>query len=121
MLVYTTGNGVHAFTYDPSLVFLPVPGGYEIPENGKMYSINEGTTSVSPIGVKNTSNTARRRSGHRPPVHHPLYRLSGGGFPPQPASGGIYIYPSTASHPNGKLRLLYEVQPDVIPRGTGWR
>lgn len=25
--------------------------------------------------------------------------------------GGIYIYPSTASHPNGKLRLLYECNP----------
>ncbi|VTR29745.1 Fructose-1,6-bisphosphatase class 1 [Serratia fonticola] len=25
--------------------------------------------------------------------------------------GGIYIYPSTASHPQGKLRLLYECNP----------
>ena len=25
--------------------------------------------------------------------------------------GGIYIYPSTASHPKGKLRLLYECNP----------
>lgn len=25
--------------------------------------------------------------------------------------GGIYIYPSTKSHPNGKLRLLYEGNP----------
>lgn len=25
--------------------------------------------------------------------------------------GGIYLYPSTASHPQGKLRLLYECNP----------
>lgn len=25
--------------------------------------------------------------------------------------GGIYLYPSTATHPNGKLRLLYECNP----------
>lgn len=25
--------------------------------------------------------------------------------------GGIYLYPSTASHPKGKLRLLYECNP----------
>jgi fructose-1,6-bisphosphatase I len=25
--------------------------------------------------------------------------------------GGIYLYPNTASHPNGKLRLLYECNP----------
>ena len=25
--------------------------------------------------------------------------------------GGIYLYPSTASHPEGKLRLLYECNP----------
>ncbi len=25
--------------------------------------------------------------------------------------GGIYMYPSTSSHPNGKLRLLYECNP----------
>ena len=26
-------------------------------------------------------------------------------------NGGIYLYPSTASHPEGKLRLLYECNP----------
>ena len=26
-------------------------------------------------------------------------------------AGGIYLYPSTASHPDGKLRLLYECNP----------
>ena len=25
--------------------------------------------------------------------------------------GGVFMYPSTDSHPNGKLRLLYECNP----------
>ena len=28
--------------------------------------------------------------------------------------GGVYLYPSTSSHPNGKLRLLYECNPMVF-------
>lgn len=32
-------------------------------------------------------------------------------FHRNPLKGGIYLYPSTASHPEGKLRLLYECNP----------
>lgn len=28
--------------------------------------------------------------------------------------GGIYLYPSTANYPNGKLRLLYECNPMAL-------
>lgn len=43
MLVYTTGNGVNGFTYDPSLgTFYLSHENMRIPENGKIYSINEG-------------------------------------------------------------------------------
>ncbi|NHX33254.1 fructose-1,6-bisphosphatase, partial [Escherichia coli] len=43
MLVYTTGVGVHAFTYDPSLgVFCLSHEKVMFPSEGKMYSINEG-------------------------------------------------------------------------------
>ncbi len=53
MLVYTTGCGVHAFTYDPSLgVFLPEPGTHALPEKGNTYSINEGNYIRFPNGVK---------------------------------------------------------------------
>ena len=43
MLVYTTGYGVHAFTYDPSLgVFCLSHEKVRFPASGNMYSINEG-------------------------------------------------------------------------------
>src|SRR5688572_22551514 len=46
MMVYTTGNGVHGFTLDPSLgEFLLSHEGIRTPLRGKVYSINEGNTT----------------------------------------------------------------------------
>src|SRR6187431_3449021 len=43
MMVYTTGNGAHGFTLDPSLgEFLLSHEGIRTPNRGKIYSINEG-------------------------------------------------------------------------------
>src|SRR6187401_473004 len=44
MLVYTTGFGVHGFTYEPGLgeYFLSHPN-LKMPADGKIYSINEGS------------------------------------------------------------------------------
>lgn len=53
MLVYTTGCGVHAFTYDPSLgVFCLCQERMRFPEKGNTYSINEGNYIKFPNGVK---------------------------------------------------------------------
>ncbi|BAS49512.1 fructose-1,6-bisphosphatase [Aggregatibacter actinomycetemcomitans NUM4039] len=55
MLVYTTGHGVNGFTYDPSLgVFCLSHENIQIPQTGKIYSINEGQYLKFPMGVKNT-------------------------------------------------------------------
>lgn len=51
MLVYTTGNGVHAFTYDPSLgVFCLSHERLRFPHSSNMYSINEGNYIKFPLG-----------------------------------------------------------------------
>jgi len=43
MLVYTTGHGVHSFTYDPTLgEFLLTKEHIIMPKKGKYYSTNEG-------------------------------------------------------------------------------
>ena len=53
MLVYTTGNGVNGFTYDPSLgIFCLSHENIRIPDDGTMYSINEGQYLKFPLGVK---------------------------------------------------------------------
>lgn len=113
MLVYTTGFGVHAFTYDPSLgVFCLSHEKVMFPAEGKMYSINEGNYIKFPMGVKKYIKYCQEedKATNRPYTTRYIGSLVAD-FHRNLLKGGIYIYPSTASHPTGKLRLLYECNP----------
>ncbi len=113
MLVYTTGVGVHAFTYDPSLgVFCLSHEKVRFPEKGSMYSINEGNYIKFPLGVKKYIKYCQEQdeATQRPYTSRYIGSLVAD-FHRNLLKGGIYIYPSTASHPTGKLRLLYECNP----------
>ncbi|VTP60004.1 Fructose-1,6-bisphosphatase class 1 [Serratia rubidaea] len=113
MLVYTTGYGVHAFTYDPSLgVFCLSHEKVRFPESGNMYSINEGNYIKFPLGVKKYIKYCQEQdeATQRPYTSRYIGSLVAD-FHRNLLKGGIYIYPSTASHPQGKLRLLYECNP----------
>lgn len=111
MLVYTTGNGVHGFTLDPSIgtFYLSHPD-MKFPENGKIYSINEGNYSKFPQGVKDYIKYCQMEEEGRPYTSRYIGSLVAD-FHRNMIKGGIYIYPSTASSPKGKLRLLYECNP----------
>ncbi len=111
MIVYTTGNGVNGFTLDPSLgtFYLSHPN-MQYPENGKIYSINEGNYSKFPQGVKNYLKYCQMEEGDRPYTSRYIGSLVSD-FHRNMIKGGIYIYPSYAKAPNGKLRLLYECNP----------
>ena len=53
MLVYTTGNGVNGFTFDPGIgVFFLSHPDMKIPTNGAIYSVNEGNLSSFKQPVK---------------------------------------------------------------------
>ncbi|HEY9488267.1 MAG TPA: class 1 fructose-bisphosphatase [Chryseosolibacter sp.] len=104
MLVYTTGHGVHGFTYEASLgeYFLSHPD-MQIPEDGKIYSVNEGLHNAfdEPMKeylrhCKDSGYTARYIGSLVADFHRNLLK------------GGIYIYPATAKDTCGKLRLIYE-------------
>ncbi|QLK62693.1 class 1 fructose-bisphosphatase [Enterobacteriaceae bacterium Kacie_13] len=113
MLVYTTGVGVHAFTYDPSLgVFCLSHEKVRYPSTGSMYSINEGNYIKFPLGVKKYIKYCQEQDEAtlRPYTSRYIGSLVAD-FHRNLLKGGIYIYPSTATHPNGKLRLLYECNP----------
>ncbi|GAL06938.1 class 1 fructose-bisphosphatase [Photobacterium aphoticum] len=113
MLVYTTGNGVHGFTYDPSLgVFCLSHERMAIPEAGKIYSINEGNYIRFPMGIKKYIKYCQENvpEDDRPYTSRYIGSLVAD-FHRNLLKGGIYLYPSTATHPNGKLRLLYECNP----------
>ena len=54
MLVYTTGDGVNGFTLNPAIgsYYLSHPN-MQFPEDGQIYSVNEGNYIHFPQGVKN--------------------------------------------------------------------
>ncbi|NTV08639.1 MAG: fructose-1,6-bisphosphatase, partial [Chlorobium limicola] len=53
VMVYTTGNGVHGFTYDPTIgEFLLSHENIVTPKTGKYYSINEGSYAQFNEGTK---------------------------------------------------------------------
>jgi fructose-1,6-bisphosphatase I len=113
MLVYTTGDGVHGFTLDPSIgEFLLSHENIQIPKRGKIYSVNEGNYKWWDQGVKkyikylqeedkqtNRPYTGRYIGSMIADVHRTLLY------------GGIFLYPGDSRNPNGKLRLMYEGNP----------
>lgn len=113
MLVYSTGNGVHGFTYDPSLgVFCLSHEDMKIPQDGNIYSINEGNYIRFPEGVKQYLKYCQEINpeDNRPYTSRYIGSLVAD-FHRNLLKGGIYLYPSTQAYPNGKLRLLYECNP----------
>ena len=113
MLVYTTGNGVNGFTYDPSLgIFCLSHENIRIPDDGTMYSINEGQYLKFPLGVKKYIKYCQEadKDTKRPYTSRYIGSLVAD-FHRNMLKGGIYMYPSGSSYPNGKLRLNYEANP----------
>ena len=113
MLVFTTGNGVNGFTFDPSIgVFCLSHPNMKFPETGNIYSINEGNYVHFDEGVKQYIKFCQEEvpEESRPYTSRYIGSLVAD-FHRNMIKGGIYIYPTTSSSPNGKLRLLYENNP----------
>lgn len=111
MLIFTTGNGVNGFTLNPSIgtYYLSHPN-LKIPEEGNIYSINEGNYAHFPQGVKDYLKYCQAEEDERPYTSRYIGSLCAD-FHRNMIKGGIYIYPSGTTSPNGKLRLLYECNP----------
>ncbi|MEQ7801126.1 class 1 fructose-bisphosphatase [Pedobacter sp. ASV1-7] len=113
MIVYTTGKGVNGFTLDPSIgEFCLSHPNMKVPEDGNIYSINEGNYVHFPEGVKKYIKYAQVEDAatNRPYTSRYIGSMVGD-IHRNLIKGGIYIYPTTSSSPNGKLRLLYECNP----------
>ena len=113
MLVYTTGDGVHGFTYEPSIgEFLLSHPNIRTPERGHIYSVNEGNYCKWSIGVKRYVDWLKAED---PDTGRPYSARYVGSlvadFHRNLLYGGIYLYPGDTKNPNGKLRLLYEGAP----------
>lgn len=113
MLVYSTGHGVNGFTLDPSIgEFCLSHPDMKTPAEGVIYSINEGNYVHFPDGVKKYLKYCQveEEATHRPYSSRYIGSLVSD-FHRNMIKGGIYVYPSTAKSPKGKLRLLYECNP----------
>ena len=113
MLVFTTGDGVHGFTYEPSIgEFLLSNPNIQTPSRGHIYSVNEGNYCHFDESIKryvdwlkmDDAATGRPYSG----------RYIGSlvaDFHRNLLYGGVFLYPATTKNPTGKLRVLYEAAP----------
>ena len=111
MLVYTTGDGVNGFTLNPAIgtFYLSHPK-MIFPENGRIYSVNEGNYIHFPQGVKDYIKYCQMEEGDRPYTSRYIGSLVSD-FHRNMIKGGIYLYPKSSKNSNGKLRLLYECNP----------
>jgi len=113
MLVYTTGMGVNGFTLDTSIgEFCLSHPNIKTPEEGKIYSLNEGNYNNFPEGVKKYIKYCQEKDKETKRPYSARYIGSlVADFHRNLLKGGIFIYPQTAKAPKGKLRLLYECNP----------
>jgi fructose-1,6-bisphosphatase I len=113
MLVYTTGDGVHGFTYEPSIgEFLLSHPEIQTPKRGHIYSVNEGNYASWSEGVKRYVDWLKCDDAATGRPYSARYVGSlVADFHRNLLYGGIYIYPGDKKNPNGKLRLLYEAAP----------
>lgn len=113
ILVYTTGNGTHGFTFDPGIgsFFLSHPN-ITFPEKGYIYSVNEGNYEHFPTGIKKFIKWMQEidEKDGRPLIARYTGSLVSD-VHRNMLMGGIYLYPEGTLNPEGKLRLLYEANP----------
>lgn len=113
MLVYSTGNGVHGFTYDPSVgEFILTHENMKFPELSKCYSVNEAYWHnwSKPIQDYITWVKTPDKETGRPYGGRYVGSLVAD-FHRNLLYGGIFLYPPDKRTNQGKLRLLYEASP----------
>ena len=111
VLVYTTGNGVHGFTLDPTIgAFVLTNENMKMPEQGSYYSVNEANSATWPDEYREY--VGKLRSGALGRQYSSRYIGSlVADFHRTLLKGGVFLYPPTKDQPAGKLRLLYEANP----------
>ena len=113
MLVYTTGQGVHGFTLDPTIgEFLLSHPKIVTPRVGMYYSVNESNFGrwdrAMQAAVRGLKGDAP--DGMKPKNSRYIGSLVAD-FHRNLINGGIFLYPADTRNPQGKLRLLYEGNP----------
>jgi len=113
MLVYTTGQGVHGFTLDPTIgEFLLSHPDIRSPDVGTYYSVNESHWNKWAPGIQRVVGAFKNGDGGRVEAKNARYIGSlVADIHRNLMSGGVFLYPADTISPHGKLRLLYEAAP----------
>ncbi|WP_461833374.1 class 1 fructose-bisphosphatase [Desulfothermus sp.] len=117
MMVYTTKDGgVHGFTLDPTVgEFLLSHPDIRIPEQGKIYSVNEAYWNYWDGATQKVVSTFKDPNSDLGRLYSLRYIGSlVADFHRTLLYGGIFMYPADyrdPKKPKGKLRLLYEASP----------
>ncbi|HSZ31667.1 MAG TPA: class 1 fructose-bisphosphatase [Puia sp.] len=113
MLVYATRRGVNGFTLDPSIgEFTMSHPNIRCPENGIVYSVNQGNYFLFPEKVKKYIENCQRKSAFEDGPYSLRYTGSMvADLHRNILKGGIFLYPGTPKNREGKLRLVYECNP----------
>lgn len=112
MMVYTTGQGAHGFTLDPSIgEFLLSHPNIRIPEHGRYLSVNDAYEQDWPESTRALMRRYRGLDGVRAPLNVRYVGSLVADFHRNLLGGGVFAYPANAKAPRGKLRLLYEANP----------
>jgi fructose-1,6-bisphosphatase I len=82
-----------------------------MPENGRLYAMNEGNINVCEQGVKDYIQFCQEIHEDGKPYSGRYIGSLVADFHRSLIKGGIYIYPRTEQHSKGRLRLLYECNP----------
>lgn len=116
MMVFTTGDGVNGFTLDPSVgEFLLSHPNIRIPEQGSIYSVNEGyyhywdKPTLDVLAHFKAASITRKK-----PYSLRYIGSLVSDFHRNLVYGGIFMYPSDnrdPAKPGGKLRLMCEASP----------
>lgn len=110
VLVYTTGVGVHMFTLDPQFgAYLLTAENLKIPDDGKMYSVNEAYLDTFPQAYQDYLAWAKSPEAGGYTLRYIGSLVSD--FHRTLLRGGVFLYPPTKKAPGGKLRLMYEANP----------
>jgi fructose-1,6-bisphosphatase I len=112
MLVYTTGQGAHGFTLDPSIgEFLLSHQDIRVPSSGRYLSVNDSYERLWDEKVRSLMRRYRGLDGERRAMNVRYVGSLVADFHRNLLGGGLFAYPSNTKSPKGKLRLLYEANP----------
>ncbi len=105
-IVLALKGETNIFTLDMNNSFILTHPKVHIPENGDVYSINEGHSKL--YGSKTLEYLSKLKERH--------FRLRYIGSMVADVyrtllKGGVFIYPADLENPDGKLRLMYEINP----------